>query len=95
LIIQFACAKPNDRAEEFQRHLVNQRVIHTAVRLEIQGNEAWLNFPTIQSDVINRIIEEGKSWCLDRGLGLMQNSGEPGSSEHAVLMIADLAQMVG
>ncbi|HYB75434.1 MAG TPA: hypothetical protein VEC08_00595 [Nitrososphaerales archaeon] len=91
LVVQFACANADNRAEEFQRHLINLRIIHVRVQHETQGSEIWLNFPSIQSDAVSRIAEEARPWCLDRGLGLMQNSG---TAEHVVLMIADLTRMV-
>ena len=94
LIIQFACGNADNRAEEFQHHLINLKIIRAGVQHETQGSEVWLNFPSIQSDAINRIVREARPWCLDRGLGLMQNTVESGTSQPVVLMIADLTRMV-
>jgi len=91
LVIQFACANADNRAEEFQRHLINLRIIHVRVQHETQGSEIWLNFPSIQSDAVSRIAEEARPWCLDRGLGVLEGTGEGGAT---VLMIADLAKVV-
>ena len=94
LIIKFACASADNRAEEFQHHLVSRRIINLRVGHEVRGSEVWLNFPSVQDNTINRIEEEARHWCLDRGLGLMQSSDESGRIKPVVLMIGDLAQMV-
>jgi hypothetical protein len=94
LIVQFACANAENRAEEFLHHLINRNIIKVGVQPETQGNEIWLSFPNIQKDTIRRIVGEAHPWCLDRALGLMQNSGGGEGSQTTVLMIADLARMV-
>lgn len=92
LIVQFACTDAEARAQEFQRHLIDQE---NRVQPEIQGSEVWLSFPDVQGDMVKKIIQEAHPWCLDRGLSLMQNSGEAGPSQATVLLIADLARVVG
>ncbi|HYB76496.1 MAG TPA: hypothetical protein VEC08_06025 [Nitrososphaerales archaeon] len=94
LIIKFACGRADNRAEEFQRHLVSRKIVSAEVGHEVRGSEVWLNFPSLQNDSIKRIEEEARHWCLDRGLGLMQSSDESGRTKPVVLMIGDLAQMV-
>ena len=91
LIVQFDCANPGNRAEEFQHHLVDRRF---RVQPEVQGSEIWLNFQNIQGDMMKRIVREAHPWCLDRGLSLMQSSGEGGPSQATVLLIADLTKVV-
>jgi len=91
LIVQFDCANPGNRAEEFQHHLVDRNF---RVQPEVQGSEIWLNFQNIQGDMIKQIVREAHPWCLDRGLSLMQSSGEGGPSQATVLLIADLTKVV-
>jgi len=92
LIVQFVCTNAEARAEEFQRHLIDQK---SRVRPETQGSEIWLTFSNIKDDVIKKIIREAHPWCLDRGLSLMQGSGEAGPSQATMLLVADLARVVG
>jgi hypothetical protein len=94
LIVKFDCADVEDRAEEFQDHLIDRKIIRTKVQSETQGNQIWLSFPNVQNDTIRRITEEAHPWCLDRGLGLMQNSSAAEGSQTTTLLIADLTRMV-
>jgi len=91
LIVKFVCANPENRAEEFQHHLIDRKL---RAHPEIQGSEIWLNFQNFQDDMIKRIVREAHPWCLDRGLSLMQSSGEGGPSQATVLLIADLMKVV-
>lgn len=93
LIVKFACGNAEKHAEEFQRLLIDRRIIRVGVQPETQGSEVRLNFPKIQSDTIERIVGEAKPWCLDRALGLMRSSGETGTPQAIVVMIADLFEM--
>lgn len=94
LTIRFDCANANSRAEEFQHHLISQKIISAGVPLEAHESEVWLNIPAIQGKTVKRVEEEARPWCLDRGLSLMQSTDEPGTSQAAVLMIADLIRVV-
>jgi hypothetical protein len=91
LIVKFVCSNPENRAEEFQHHLIDRKF---RVRPEIQGSEISLNFQNIQHDMIGRIVREAHPWCLDRGLSLMQSSGEGGPSQATVLLVADLTKVI-
>jgi hypothetical protein len=91
LIVQFVCANPENRSEEFQHHLIDQKL---RVRPEVQEGEIRLNFQNLQDDMIKRIVREAHPWCLDRGLSLMQSSGEGGPSHATMLLIADLMKVV-
>lgn len=92
LIVQFACGNPWDRAQEFQHHLVDQKL---RVKPEAQEREVWLNYTNVQEDMIEKVIKEAHPWCLDRGLSLMEKSGEEGTPQTTVLLVADLARVVG
>lgn len=94
LIIQFACGSAEIRAEEFQRHLVDRKIMKIEVQPEIRGNETWLSFPNVQSSTTERIVREAHPWCLDRALSLMRSSSEGGTSQATVLLIADLARVL-
>jgi hypothetical protein len=94
LKIEFDCGDPEVKAEEFQHHLIDRKIMKAGVQLEKQENEIWLTFPNIQSDTIERIIREAHPWCLDRGLSLMRSSNEGGTSQATVLLIADLTRVV-
>jgi len=94
LLIEFACGNVEVRAEEFQRHLLDRKITTARVQPEAKGNEIWLSFPNVQSSTIARVIREAHPWCLDRGLSLMQRSGEGGTSQATVLLIADLTRVV-
>jgi len=95
LKIEFACVAPEVKAEEFQHHLIDRKIVKARVQQETQGNEIWLTFPNAQSDTIERIIREAHPWCLDRGLSLMRSPNEGGTSQATVLLIADLTRVVG
>lgn len=94
LIIQFACGNAEVRAEEFQHHLINRKIMEASVQPETKGSEIWLSFPNVQNSTIERVIREAHPWCLDRALGLMRSSSEGGPSQATVLLIADLARVV-
>ena len=94
LVIQFACKNAKDRAEEFQRHLIDRKIMKAGAQPETMGNKIWLTFPNVQSSTIERVIREAHPWCLDRALGLMRSSSEGGTSQNTVLLIADLARVV-
>jgi hypothetical protein len=91
LIVQFVCTNAEARAEEFQHHLIDQKI---RVPPETKGSEIWLTFSNIKDNVIKKIMREAHPWCLDRGLSLMQGSGEEGTSQGTVLLVADLARVV-
>ena len=94
LTVQFACNDAETWAEEFQRHLVDRKIIPAAVKKDAHDSEIWLNYPNTQSDTIKRIIREAHPWCLDRSLSLLQNTGEGGESQEVVVMIADLTKVM-
>lgn len=86
LAVRFACNNPENRAEEFQHHLVSQEL---RVQPETRGTEVWLSYPDLQDKVVRKIVEEAHLWCLDRDLSLMRNS-EGGAAPTTTLLIADL-----
>jgi len=94
LLVQFVCGNAGERAEEFQRHLTDHKIMKARVQPETKGSEIWLTFPNVQSSTIERIIREAHPWCLDRALGLMRSSSEGEASQATVLLIADLARVV-
>jgi hypothetical protein len=94
LIVKFDCANAEDRAQEFQDHLIDRKIVRARVQSEAQGGQTWLSFPNVQNDTIRRIITESHPWCLDRGLGLMQNSSAAEGSQTTTLLIADLTRIV-
>jgi len=91
LTVQFVCANPENRSEEFQHHLIDRKF---RVHPESQESEVRLSFQDLQDDMIKRIVREAHPWCLDRGLSLMQSSGEGGPSQATMLLIADLMKVV-
>jgi len=91
LIVQFVCTDAEARAQEFQHHLVDQKM---RVPPETRGSDIWLTFSNVNGDVIRKIVREAHPWCLDRGLSLMQGSGEGGPSPATLLLVADLARVV-
>jgi hypothetical protein len=92
LIVQFDCNNAETWAEEFQHHLVSLKTIPAPVQAETHENELWLVYPNITPDAIKRITREAHPWCLDRGLGLLEGSGE--DPQTVKLMIADLAKVM-
>ena len=95
LIVRFACREAEEHADAFQRHLLSHNIMKVGVPPERQGAEIWLNYPNIQEDAIERSIREAHPWCLDRALGLLRSSGQGGDSRATVLLIADLAKVMG
>jgi hypothetical protein len=91
LIIEFDCVDAEVRAEEFQHHLLEHKLVPTGVQKETHENEIWLKYPGLQVDAIKRVTQEAHPWCLDRGLGLLQNTSE---APNMTLMIADLTRVV-
>jgi hypothetical protein len=94
LVIQFVCKDAGMRAEEFQHHLINRKIVKAGVQPETKGSETWLRFPNVQSGTIERIVREAHPWCLDRALSLMRGSGEGETSQATELLIADLARVL-
>ena len=94
LILRFDCNDAETWADEFQHHLVDRKLIPAAVQKETHDNEIWLNYPNLKKDVVKRITGEAHPWCLDRGLGVLEGTGEGEAPQATVLMIADLAKVV-
>jgi hypothetical protein len=80
--------------EEFQHHLVDRKAIRGPVKSETHENELWLVYPNMTADTVKRITEEAHSFCLDRGLGLLEGTGEGEARQTVRLMIADLTKVM-
>ena len=94
LVVQFDCNNAESLAEEFHHHLADRKLAPVGVRPETHGSEIWLSYPSLQPDTIKRIVSEAHPWCLDRALGLLQNTGGSEGSRATILMIADLAKVM-
>jgi hypothetical protein len=92
LVVQFNCSDAQNRAEEFQHHLVDPKL---RVIPETKEDQVWLTYPNLSDDAFEKITREAHPWCLDRGLTLMQNTGEGGTPQTRVLLVADLARVIG
>ena len=93
LILRFDCNNAETWADEFQHHLMDRKIIPAPVQKETHENEIWVSYQNIQSGMIKQIIREAHPWCLDRGLGVLEGSGE-GAPQATVLMIADLTKVM-
>lgn len=91
LVVEFDCVNAEERADEFQHHLLDHKLVSLAVQKETHENEIWLKYPGLQADAIKRITQEAHPWCLDRGLGFLQNAND---APNMTLMIADLTRVL-
>jgi hypothetical protein len=94
LIVRFDCTNAGSRAEEFQHHLTDHRIIAEKAKPETQEGEVWVRYAGLNPEAVERISSEAKPWCLDRGLGVMRGTSEPGEEQATVLMIGDLTRMM-
>ena len=91
LVVELDCVDADERADEFQHHLLDHNLIPALVDKESHENEIWLKYPGLQADIIKKIAQDAHPWCLDRNLGLLQNTSE---APNMTLMIADLSRVL-
>ena len=94
LILRFDCNGAEIHADDFQHFLVDRKILHSGVEKEERENEVWLTYPNLPAETIEHIRREAHQWSGDRGLGVLEGTGEGGASQATVLMIADLAKVM-
>ncbi|HMD79440.1 MAG TPA: hypothetical protein VKF39_05610 [Nitrososphaerales archaeon] len=94
LILRFDCNDAEIHADDFQHFLVDKKILLSRVEKEERENEIWLNYPNLPAETIEHIRREAHQWSGDRGLGVLEGTGEGRTSQATVLMIADLAKVM-